>query len=195
VRALDLALARPVSEAASDGDDLIERLRRGDRAAISTVYAAHHEAIRAFARRFLGERAAAEDVVHDTFVALPKAIGKFRGDGALRTFLIGIAVNHARRHIRTATRRRGYEAVPDELAPTASDGRGDAVRRVLVQRMFEALDDLPIDQRVAFVLCDVEERSAPEVAAIVGVPEATVRTRLFHARRKLRLVLGEEAAP
>jgi RNA polymerase sigma-70 factor (ECF subfamily) len=54
------------------------------------------------------------------------------------------------------------------------------------------MDELPIEQRVAFVLCEVEEKSSREVAAIAGVPEATVRTRLFHAKRKLRALLEEE---
>lgn len=191
MRALDLALAPPAVATTPVDDELIEGLRRADPAAISKTYAAHHGAIRAFARRLLGDDAAAEDVVHDTFVALPRAVRRFRGDGALRTFLIGIAVNHARRHVRAAARRRGYERVPDELAARVADGRGDADRRVLLQQVFAALDQLPLDQRIVFVLCDVEQRSAPEAAAIVGAPEATVRTRLFHARRKLRLALGE----
>ena len=50
---------------------------------------------------------------------------------------------------------------------------------------------LPIEQRVAFVLCEVEERTSREVAEIVGAPEATVRTRLFHAKRKLREELSK----
>jgi RNA polymerase sigma-70 factor (ECF subfamily) len=56
-----------------------------------------------------------------------------------------------------------------------------------------ALDALPIDQRVVVVLCEVEGRTSGEVARIVGAPETTVRTRLFHARRKLgALLAGEE---
>ena len=68
--------------------------------------------------------------------------------------------------------------------------RGAASSRGSLTR---ALDDLPLDQRVAFVLCEVEERTSREVAEIVGVPEATVRTRLFHAKKKLRVLLQAEA--
>jgi RNA polymerase sigma-70 factor (ECF subfamily) len=56
-----------------------------------------------------------------------------------------------------------------------------------------ALDALPVKQRVVFVLCDVEERSTPEVSRILGVPEGTVRTRRMHARRTLRKRLEREA--
>ena len=63
-------------------------------------------------------------------------------------------------------------------------------RRQLAEALTGALDTLPVAQRVAFVLCDVEERTSSEVARIVGVPEATVRTRLFHARKKLRAELS-----
>ena len=63
--------------------------------------------------------------------------------------------------------------------------------RLLVE-LQRGLDTLPLDQRIAFVLCDVEERGSPEVSTIVGAPEATVRTRLFHARKKLREHLEKE---
>ena len=86
--------------------DLAARLRAGDRAAVELVYVAHHAAIRGFARRLVGDAASAEDIVHETFVALPRAIRRFRGEGSLRAFLIGVAANHSRRHVRSATRRR-----------------------------------------------------------------------------------------
>jgi RNA polymerase sigma-70 factor (ECF subfamily) len=55
------------------------------------------------------------------------------------------------------------------------------------------LDALPLEQRVVVVLAEIEERTSTEIAAIVGAPEGTVRTRLFHAKRKLRELLGGEA--
>jgi RNA polymerase sigma-70 factor (ECF subfamily) len=200
VRALELALtpAVAVDPGATIDGDLVARLRQGDRAAVARAYEAHHAAVRAFARRLVGDDHAAEDLVHDTFVALPKAIQRYRGEGALRTFLIGVAVNPARRHTRTAARRRrAYERVAEaaEVGGAGRDGaRDEAVQRVLAIRAWAALDRLPLAQRLAFVLCEVEQRTTVEAAAIVGVPEGTIRTRLFHARRKLRaeLGLGEE---
>ena len=69
--------------------------------------------------------------------------------------------------------------------PSASPDEGRA-RAQLAEALTSALDTLPLEQRVAFVLCEVEERTSREVAEIVDVPEATVRTRLFHAKKKLR---------
>jgi len=61
-----------------------------------------------------------------------------------------------------------------------------AQRRDLARELSRALDALPLDQRVAFVLCEIEERTSVEAGEIVGAPEETVRTRLFHAKKKLR---------
>jgi RNA polymerase sigma-70 factor (ECF subfamily) len=178
-------------------DDLVARLREGDRAAVEQAYVAHHAVLRGFARRLVGDAAAAEDLVHETFVALPRAIRRFRGDASLRSFLIGIAANHARRHVRAAMRlRRAADRLADaaELTVPAADAAEVLDRKRLADVLSRALDQLPIDQRVAFVLCEAESRTSVEVAAILGVPEGTVRTRVFHARRKLRLAL-ERYAP
>lgn len=173
-------------------DELIARLRIGERQAVEQAYVAHHAAIRGFARRLVGDETTAEDLVHETFVALPRAIRRFRGEGSLRSFLIGIAVNHARRHVRAAMRRRRASerlAAVHEVGVRTIDATEELDRRRLADRLSAALDDLPIEQRVVFVLCEAESRTSVEVAAIVGVPEGTVRTRLFHAKRKLREAL------
>jgi RNA polymerase sigma-70 factor (ECF subfamily) len=174
-------------------DDLVERLRRGEVAAIGEAYDQHYAAVRAFARRLTGDDAAAEDLVHDVFVALPGAIQRFRGGSSLKTFLVSIAVNHARHHLRSAARRRAaMERLAHEPEATSPSPEREVNRASLAQALNRALDALPVAQRVAFVLLEVEERSAREAAEIMGVPEATVRTRLFHAKQKLRTLLEEE---
>jgi RNA polymerase sigma-70 factor (ECF subfamily) len=177
-------------------DPLVSRLQRADPSAVAEVYDAHHAAVRAFARRLLGDATTAEDLVHEVFVTLPQAARSFRGGAALRTFLISIAVNHARHHVRSAQRRRKALSRYGELdRASPSDPEHEARRRELAELLTRALDSLPIEQRVAFVLCEVEERTSGEAAHIVGAPEATLRTRLFHAKRKLRQVLALEAEP
>ncbi|UQA62256.1 RNA polymerase sigma factor [Polyangium aurulentum] len=174
-------------------DDLVERMRRGDVAAIGEVYDQHYAAVRSFARRLTGDDAAAEDLVHDVFVALPGAIQRFRGGSSLKTFLVSIAVNHARHHLRSAARRRAaMERLAQEPEPRAPSPERELSRASLAHALNRALDALPDAQRVAFVLLEVEDRSAREAAEIMGVPEATVRTRLFHAKQKLRTLLEEE---
>jgi RNA polymerase sigma-70 factor (ECF subfamily) len=184
-----IAVPMTLPMVAAPDDDLVARLREGDRQAVEQAYVAHHAAIRAFARRLVGEPATAEDLVHDTFVALPRAIRGFRGEASLRSFLIGVAVNHAKRHIRTAVRRRRATeklAAQQALMPSTIDATDVLARKQLADRLSAALDELPLEQRVVFVLCEAEQRTSVEVAAIVGAPEGTVRTRLMHAKRKLR---------
>src|SRR5687767_9307058 len=87
---------RASSYAQASEADLVAGLARGEEAALATAYDAHHEAVRAFARRLVGSADAAEDLVHDVFVALPRAVRGFEGRSALRTFILSVAVNHAR---------------------------------------------------------------------------------------------------
>jgi len=190
---LTMVTEQALASNAELGDELVLRLQRAEPSAVAEVYDAHHAAVRAFAKRLLGDATSAEDLVHEVFVSLPQAIRKFRGDSALRTFLISIAVNHARHFVRAAQRRRrAMSAYGETTTHETSDPEHEARRKELADLLTRALDALPLDQRVAFVLCEVEERSSREVADIVGAPEATVRTRLFHAKKKLRQALETE---
>jgi RNA polymerase sigma-70 factor (ECF subfamily) len=173
-------------------DDLVERLRRAQPAALGEIYDALHVRVRAFARRLVGDDAEAEDLVQEAFLALPGAMRSYRGDGALLAFVFGLVVNHARHHVRAAARRRAahLRSGSEEPAP-ASTPEEHADRRELARALLQALDELSFDQRVAVVLCEVEERTSAEAAAIAGVPEGTIRTRVFHAKKRLRAVLEE----
>ncbi len=190
---LAMVTEQALGDVAEPEDALVLRLRRAERDAVAEVYDAHHAAVRAFAKRLLGDAAAAEDLVHEVFVSLPKVSRNFRGDSSLRTFLISIAVNHARHHVRAAQRRRRAISAYGELpGADARDPEHEARRKELAELLTRALDTLPVEQRVAFVLCEVEELTSREAAEIVGAPEATLRTRLFHAKRKLRQALETE---
>src|SRR5262249_31764370 len=108
-------------------DPFLSRLRAGDASAIAETYAQHSTTIRAFALRLLGDAAAAEDLVHDVFVALPRAVRTFEGRSSLKTFLLSIAVNHARRHVRVARRRRAaFQRLVLEPMPLSRDPEHDA---------------------------------------------------------------------
>jgi RNA polymerase sigma-70 factor (ECF subfamily) len=171
----------------------LDLLRRGDPEQIGLAYDRHHVALRAFARRLVGDDAAAEDLVQEVFVTLPSAVRRFRDGASLESFLIAIAINHARHHVRAAARRRrAFEKLADEPAQRPTDPERCATRRELSDALARGLDVLSVDQRVAFVLLEVEERSAAEAAALAGAPEATMRTRLFHARKRLREWLEAE---
>jgi RNA polymerase sigma-70 factor (ECF subfamily) len=174
------------------GDDLVDRARLGDTAAITELYDRYENDVRAFARHLVGDPMIAEDLVHEAFVSLPKALRSFREESSLRTLILSIAANQAKHHVRAAARRRhaierlALEAYDAPLWPSEI-----AERKQLASALNRALDDLPLDQRVAFVLSAVEERSSKEIGEIVGAPEATVRTRVMHARRKLQDLLSK----
>jgi len=183
------------SEAATD---LVQRLKKGDVSAVGEAYDLHHEHVRRFARRLLSDEDAAEDLVHETFLTLPKAVKNFEGRSALRTFMVSIAVNHSRHYVRAASRRRAAmdRAASQPLAPGHSNDttcpEKEVARKQMAQILTRCLDKLSMQHRVAFVLCEVEDRNSREVAEILEVPEGTVRTRLMHAKKKLRVFLSEE---
>jgi RNA polymerase sigma-70 factor (ECF subfamily) len=161
----------------------------GDETALGRLYDEHHAAVHKFACRMLGEHSA-WDVVQDTFLTLPKALRRWNGQGALRTFIIGIAVNHARHHVRSsARRRRALDRFSLEPEGTSASPERSAEQQKLSALLLSALDELSFEHRSVFVLCEVEERTSRDVAEILSVPEGTVRTRLFHARQKLRASL------
>ena len=144
----------------------------------------------------MSDPASAEDVVQDVFASLIRAVRGFRGEVDVETFILAIAVKRSRHHQRAAfRRRRAMERLAERGSlrpppiPNTTPTGGSSGRRLEA-----ALDRLPIAQREAFVLCEVEELSSPRACEIALVPEATIRTRLFHARRRLReLLAGEEA--
>jgi len=163
-----------------------------DSAVVAELYDLHHDAVRTFARRLAGDAAAAEDLVHDVFLRVPAALRRHRGECAVRTLLLAITVNVARKHVRAAARRRAAMARAGEQAADAgsvSTPEQDLVRAQVAAELHRALDALPLAQRVAFVLMEIEERSCAEAARIAGAPEATMRTRLFHAKKRLRELL------
>jgi RNA polymerase sigma-70 factor (ECF subfamily) len=188
-----LSPTAPLEDSSREEQNLVQRLTAADPAAVGEVYDQHQRAVRAFATRLVGDAAAAEDLVHEVFVALPRAMRGYRFESSLRTFLISIAVNHARHHVRAASRRRaaiGRLALEPE--GNVADPEQLQRRKELASLLTRALDSLPLEQRITFVLCEVEDRTSREVAEITGVPEGTVRTRLHHAKKKLREELSQE---
>ena len=174
----------------------LESLRSGDDSALTRLYRDHHQAVRALVRRLLPRSGEVEDVVHDVFVAAPAAFRGYRGEGSIRAFVFSIAVHHVRHHLRAAARRRTwldrFRSAPREEAnhvtPETQSGR-----RELALRLARALETLSFDHQVTVVLCEVEEMTSSEAAEVLGVPAGTVRTRLFHAKKKLRVLLEEDA--
>jgi RNA polymerase sigma-70 factor (ECF subfamily) len=158
------------------------------------LYDAHYAYVRAFARRLIGDEALAEDLVHEVFIGLPQALSRFRGECSIRSYLVAIAANRAHRQVRSAARRRAMETRfgrEPNSSPELPDAH--AQRRELAERLTRALDDLPTEQRVAFILCEVEERTSADVGAMLGEKDATIRARVMLAKKKLRETLSRES--
>jgi RNA polymerase sigma-70 factor (ECF subfamily) len=177
----------------TEDEAFLVRLRRGDLEAIADAYDAHHVALCSFASRLLCDDHTAEDLVQDVFVILPRVAHKLDQGKSLRAFLLGIAANRARHHLRNRARRRRFtERLGREPMPSSETPENVSQRRVLAARLERALELLTLDHRVTFILKEIEGCEAREVSEILGIPEATVRTRVFHAKKRLRQALSEE---
>jgi RNA polymerase sigma-70 factor (ECF subfamily) len=174
--------------------EIITALCAGDTEVLGEVYVAHKKAVLAVITRLVVERSFAEDLAQETFLLLPSALKGFRGGCSLRTFIISIAVNLARHQVRNTIRRRQsmvrYAQLP-EMRFVVSPEQSFAHRQ-LGAAIVRALDRLSPEKRETFLLREYHEHSSLETAELVSAPEATVRTRVHHARKTLRAALVHE---
>ncbi|TQJ25868.1 RNA polymerase ECF family sigma subunit [Micromonospora sp. A202] len=167
----------------------------GDRHAFAELFRRHRDRLWAVALRTLGDREEAADALQDALLSAHRAASRFRGDSAVTTWLHRIVVNACLDRIR---RRQAHPTVPLPDGNRAEDGSGTggiepaAVAQdhdtVLVVR--EALAALPLEQRAALVLVDVQGYPVAEVARILGVAEGTVKSRCARGRARLAVLLG-----
>ena len=169
--------------------DLVERCRRGDRAALEAVLTAHAPYLERLLGRVVGPRAEVEDLLQATLAAAISAFPRFRGEAQVRTWLARIAVRTAHDHLRRAEfRKRGelpsLEAVPDgEGDGRRAEDRLDAQQRAA--RLYEHLQAIGPKKRIAFLLHIVEGHPIEEVAALMGASKPATKSRIFWARREL----------
>lgn len=186
-----LARVSAPREVARPDPELMLAIARGELAALGTVYDRYQsDLLRFFHRMGLGE-SDADDLLHETFIRLIRAARLYDGRPSARGFLIGIAAKQIRSRRRSLGRLgeilRAFaaELSPRLVAPQV-DGGGQEERA----RIEHALGRLTAEKRMAFVMVEGEGMSAEEVASILGIPIATVWTRLHHARKELRKSLA-----
>jgi RNA polymerase sigma-70 factor, ECF subfamily len=179
--------ARPVVPAKTPTDiALLTRMSSGDTLAMQAFYARHNVRVFRFVLRIVGDHGVAEDVISETFLDAWRQADRFEGRSAASTWLLAIARHKAY----AALRRRGNmtaltEEVTDQIEDCADtpdttvekDARGRILRR--------CLDELTPAHREIIDLVYYHEKSLAEVAQIVAIPENTVKTRLFYARKRL----------
>ena len=187
----DLERARRAAVSELSDEALLAACGVGDPAALGALFDRHHEVVyRLISRLLRTEPAEIDDLVQTTFLEAWRAAKKYNGQGAVRSYLFGIAANTVRHHVRGAKRRR--IALAEVPAPQAARAPDDAaIRAQQVGRLAQALEQLPHDLRAAYLLCDVEDVPGVEAARALGVRAGTLWRRLHEARRALRDAIDE----
>jgi RNA polymerase sigma-70 factor (ECF subfamily) len=174
-----------------DESRLIACVLAGDRSAARALYEAHAPRVHRLCYRLTGDQDLAEECTQETFIQAFRKLDRFRGDSALSSWLYRVAVRATLTNLRRVRRWREREtalARAEEL-PARQEADPD-----LKSRLARAIDDLPEKFRVVVILHDVEGYTHSEIAAMLGAPEGTCKTRLMHARARLREELADFAA-
>jgi RNA polymerase sigma-70 factor (ECF subfamily) len=197
-----MTIARQTPAATRSDNELLCRARAGDRAAFGAIVARANQPLFRVARSVVRDDSEAEDVLQESYLRAFRAIGGFRGEADILTWLTRIVVNEARGRLRKRRPtvaveqiERAQEAGAAILAfpaPPGFDSPEAAAESAHLRRMIEAaIDDLPEPFRLVFILRDVDGRSIEETAAALGIPAATVKTRLHRARRLMRAAIDD----
>lgn len=189
---MDMQDRRPVETGGGAPDDAIDRelLRRTaarDRDAFKTLYVGYHRRLARFLLRLTRRFDVAEEIVNDTMWIVWQRAGDFHGASRVSTWIMGIAYRRALKTLRRANLQARWVEL-DADADYTDQGRAvdGADREQLIAR---ALAALPLEQRLVLEFTYYLGHSCAEIAEIMDCPVNTVKTRMFHARRKLRLLM------
>jgi RNA polymerase sigma-70 factor (ECF subfamily) len=181
-------------EIAQSDELILERIADGDQCALKVLVARYEVRVFRFVLRLIGDRRRAEDLVSDTFLAVWQRAGSFEGRSSVATWILAIA------RYKTLTARSqthpSEEPITHELADTLVDG-GPGPEESLARldrsaTIRKCLNALPKHHAELMDLVYYHEKSIQEVATIIGIPENTVKSRMFLARRKLAEMLVAE---
>lgn len=173
-----------MGDGASDGE-LLERARRGEERAFRLLVERHEPAVAAVVIAMLGRGEEAEDVGQETFVRFYRSIDRFRGESALGTYLTRIAINLSLNALKRRNRLAARFLRQDEARAPATESEDEAERRERERLVRDAIARLDPKHRAVVVLRMMEGYSTKETAAILGIREGTVTSRLARAMRKL----------
>jgi RNA polymerase sigma-70 factor (ECF subfamily) len=184
---------------------LVRRAQAGDRRAFDLLVLRYQHRLAKLIARYVRDHSEVMDVAQDSFIKAYRALPNFRGDSAFYTWLYRIAINTAKNHL-VSRSRRTLESAADlddaeqyaenvELHDLATPERlllRDEIERTVV----EAIDELPEDLRMAITLRELEGMSYEDISAAMDCPIGTVRSRIFRARdainKRLEPLIGEQ---
>jgi RNA polymerase sigma-70 factor (ECF subfamily) len=194
------AATRPIALQALGDRTLAARAAAGDFAVVRLITQRNNRRLFRAAWSVLKDRAEAEDVVQEAYAKALAAIGGYAGEASLSTWLTRIVMNTAIDRKRSLARRAKFlkenrvaelTTYRDQMTAGSAAPSPEALtlRRELKNLLEQAVAGLPEAYRCVFVLRDVEGLSIADVAAALGIPEATVKTRQWRAKRRLRVAL------
>ena len=178
--------AVPLAAAQQSSDEtLLNRIAAGDKFAMQVLFARHRTAVYRWLLRLVNDEALAEDLLSEVFLDVWRRGGRFESRSSVSTWLMAIA-----RHKALSARRRRTEDTLDEtVQATVADPTDDPEvalqKKSRDQLLRQALTDLSPEHREVIDLVYYHEKSVEEVARILAVPAATVKTRMFYARKRL----------
>lgn len=184
--------------------EIARRIADGDKDALLLVIRRCNQTLYRTARSILKDEAEAEDAVQEAYLLAYRAMGGFRGDAKLSTWLVRIVVNEALGRMRKRTRRaeviqldvgtnQNEEAAEVNIGEISPEQPEHAALRSETHRLIESkIDLLPDKFRTVLVLRALEEMTVEEVAVCLSIPQVTVRTRYFRAKGLLRKALARE---
>jgi RNA polymerase sigma-70 factor, ECF subfamily len=193
-----------MTAASSDEYSLAQRVSMGDQQALEAMMRCYNQRLYRAARSVLKDDDEAQEAVQEAYWKAYCAMGQFRADASLSTWLTRIVINEALMRLRQTRRRDNVIQLGIDLdvarsqnvnhaTVNASEGPDQLAWRSEMRRLIEHhVDRLPEVYRIVFVLRAVEDMSSIEVADVLDIPEITVRTRYFRARSLLRNTLGRE---
>jgi RNA polymerase sigma-70 factor (ECF subfamily) len=175
-------------------DELIASVARQDEAAFRTLYMRYYERLRQFIMRVTRRSDLAEEVLNDTFFTVWNKAGNFGGYSSVSTWIFGIAYNKCLKALeRTERWQTRYFAMDQEQEFSADYSPDEAADDAqLRRRVHNSLNQLSPEQRMVFELTHFLGYSYSEIAAVADCSINTVKTRMFHARRKLQALLINE---
>jgi RNA polymerase sigma-70 factor (ECF subfamily) len=178
---VDGDLAEPSDE------ELLAACGEGDAAALGALFDRHHRAVFRFLSRLNGSHGSdLDDLVQTTFLQVRSASRHFARKASVRTWLLGVAANVVRHHLRGEARRRRLLQALGDVSRCSCDGPHENLEgRRQIEKLAVSLHDLPTKLKVVFVMCDLEGVQGVEAARILGLREGTLWRRLHEARKAL----------
>jgi len=178
------ATAAKVGEASAD-INLVNRIAAGDKLAMQALFARHRTATYRWLLRMVHDEALAEDLLSEVFLDVWRQTNRFEGRSSVSTWLMSIARFKALSARRRRTEDELTEEIEGTLADTANDPEAALQEKNRSELLREALTRLSPEHREIIDLVYYHEKSISECAEILGIPAATVKTRMFYARKKL----------